>query len=336
MRGSTRSGSPSRVRRWGIRLLLLALALVVTPLGACRIAAARRERLTRTEAAPPAGRFVRAADLEVFVQEGGPASGPVVVFLHGTGSWGEMWRDTLDAAGAAGFRTVAVDLPPFGYSERPGQPAYRTEDQARRILGVLDAVGAPRATLVGHSFGGRATLLAALSAQDRVRALVLVDPALGLDQPEQAPSGLVPALLSVRPLRNALISATATNPLLTRRFLSMMIADPAAANETRVAMLQRPLALQGSTDAVGEWAGIFLTASDAPLRAVFAASPPRMPTLLVWGSADTITPLPQGQWLAQRIPGARLVVLDGLGHIPQIESPARFNETLLGFLSEQR
>jgi pimeloyl-ACP methyl ester carboxylesterase len=330
------SRQTSRVRRWATRLLLLGLALVVVPLGACRIAAARRERLTCTEAAPPNGRYVRAGDVDVFVQEGGPATGAVVVFLHGTGSWGEMWRESLDAAAAAGFRTVAMDLPPFGYSERPAPGAYRTEDQARRIVGVLDALAASRVTLVGHSFGGRATLLAALSAQDRVKSLVLVDPALGLDQPETAPSSLVRAAMATRPIRNTLMAATVTNPQLTRRFLSMMIADPAAANETRVAMLQRPLVIKGSTDAVGEWARVFLTASDAPLRTAFTATPPSMPVLLVWGSADTITPLGQGQWLAQHIPGSRLLVLDGLGHIPQIESPTRFNEALLGFLVSQR
>jgi pimeloyl-ACP methyl ester carboxylesterase len=326
----------SRVRRWTLRLLVFVLAVVLLPLGACRVAAARRERLSRTEAAPASGRFVRAGDVLVFVQEGGPASGPVVVFLHGTGSWGEMWRETLDATGAAGFRTVAVDLPPFGYSERPKGAAYRTQDQALRILGVLDAVGARQAVLVGHSFGGRATLLATLSAQDRVKSLVLVDPALGLHQPETRASGLVPALLAVRPVRNALMSVTATNPMFTRRFLSMMIADPAAANDARIAMLQRPLVLEGSTDAMGEWARVFLTGSDASLREAFAASPPRMPVLLVWGSADAVTPLPQGQWLNARIPGSRLVVLDGLGHIPQIESPPRFNAALLAFLAEQR
>jgi pimeloyl-ACP methyl ester carboxylesterase len=329
------SRKTSRARRWAARLLLLGLALVIVPLGACRLAAARRERLTHTQAAPQTGRYVRAGDVDVFVQESGPATGPIVVFLHGTGSWGEMWRETLDAAAAAGFRTVAIDLPPFGYSERPAQAAYRTEDQARRIVGVLDALAASRATLVGHSFGGRATLLAALSAQDRVKALVLVDPALGLDQAETTPSSVVRALMAPRPIRNTLMAATATNPKLTRRFLAMMIADPAAANETRVAMLQRPLAIEGSTDAVGEWARVFLTASDAPLRAAFTATPPRMPVLLVWGSADTITPLAQGQWLAQRIPGSRLAVLDGLGHIPQIESPGRFNAELLSFLARQ-
>jgi pimeloyl-ACP methyl ester carboxylesterase len=247
-----------------------------------------------------------------------------------------LWRETLDAAAAAGFRTVALDLPPFGHSERPSGAAYRTEDQAGRILGALDGLGLTRVHLVGHSFGGRATLLAALSAQDRVKSLVLVDPALGLDQPEVAPSRLVRAAMAARPVRNAVMSATATNPVLTRRFLSMMIADPAAANDARVKVLQRPLVIRGSTDAVGEWARVFLTASDAPLREAFAATPPRMPVLLIWGSADTITPLAQGQWLSQRIPGARLTVLDGLGHIPQIESPARFNAELLSFLASQR
>jgi pimeloyl-ACP methyl ester carboxylesterase len=58
-----------------------------------------------------------------------------------------------------------------------------------------------------------------------------------------------------------------------------------------------------------------------------------MPTLVVWGNLDTITPLAQGAALAKLIPGARLEVLVGVGHIPQIEDPPRFNDVLVRFLA---
>jgi pimeloyl-ACP methyl ester carboxylesterase len=309
---------------------------VVGPLGYFRLAAALRESRTREEAAPRSGHYVRAGDVALFVQEGGPREGPVLVFLHGTGSWGELWRETLDATAAAGFRTLALDLPPFGYSERPAGGAYRTEDQAQRIVSLMESLDLRQVTLVGHSFGGRATLLAALRARERMQALVLVDPALGLDQPEGGPGALTRGLLAARPLRNALVASVVTNPLLTRKLLSTMVADPAAATDARVAMLQEPLVIEGSTDAVGEWARVFLTASDAVLRTELASRPPAPPVLLVWGSKDTVTPLDQGHRLAGRIPGARLVVLEGLGHIPQIESPGRFNQALLEFLVSRR
>ena len=60
-----------------------------------------------------------------------------------------------------------------------------------------------------------------------------------------------------------------------------------------------------------------------------------MPTLLIWGDKDTITPLWQGEKLNKTIPRSSLTVLKGLGHIPQIEDPVSFNRTLLPFLLEQ-
>jgi pimeloyl-ACP methyl ester carboxylesterase len=153
----------------GVLIAVLAIAV----LGAFRWQAHARETKTRQEAAPRVGRFVRAADVEIFVQEAGPPGAPVVLFVHGMGAWSELWRETLTVTAAAGFRAVALDLPPFGFSERPAPGAYGRQAQARRILGVIDALGARHATLVGHSFGGGPTMEAVLLAPERVRGLVL-------------------------------------------------------------------------------------------------------------------------------------------------------------------
>jgi pimeloyl-ACP methyl ester carboxylesterase len=61
-----------------------------------------------------------------------------------------------------------------------------------------------------------------------------------------------------------------------------------------------------------------------------------MPVVVIWGDRDTITPLEQGQRLAGLAPGAQLLVLDGVGHIPQIEAPQRFNDLLLKVMDELR
>src|SRR5262249_61627500 len=111
--------------------------------------------------------------LGLFAREVGRRGAAVVLFARGRGRWSELGRETLAATRAVGFRAVAMDLPPFGYSERPARGAYSRQDQARRILGVLDALGARQATLVGHSFGGGPTMEAALLAPQRVRHLVV-------------------------------------------------------------------------------------------------------------------------------------------------------------------
>jgi pimeloyl-ACP methyl ester carboxylesterase len=332
---------PSRRGIWrGIaKAILAACALLVIAaaavLGTFWWQAHGRETKTRVEAAPAGGRFVRAADVEVFVQELGPSGAPVVLFIHGMGAWSELWRDTLAATAAAGFLTVAMDLPPFGYSERTAPGAYGRQHQARRILGVIDALGVQQATLVGHSFGGGPTMEAVLLAPQRVRALVLADAAIGLDAVGGGGSG--PAVvLRARPLRNALVAATVTNPLLTRRLLTQFVANPSAVTDARVHLLQGPLVVQGATDAFGDWLFDFLTSREVALSThgdAYRAL--ALPTLVIWGDRDTTTPLAQGQRLAHLIAGAELAVMPGIGHMPQIEDVAQFNRLVLAFLQKQ-
>jgi pimeloyl-ACP methyl ester carboxylesterase len=317
------------------RLFLIALAAVALVLLAFTVQAGRRESRTAREIAPSGGRFVPAADVEMFVQERGPTDGPAVLFVHGTGAWSETWRESLTALADAGFRAVAIDLPPFGFSSRPEPDRYGKRDQARRIVGALDALGIGRVVLVGHSFGGGPTVEAVLLAPERVRALVLVDAALGVSETgeRELPSALLAGFLAARPLRDGVVATFLTNPLYTRRLLQSFIADPAKATPSSVAVYQRPLAVKGSTRAVGAWLQTLLApveASDSELPATYRSL--GMPVRLVWGALDTITPLDQARLLVGLVPGAELEVMEGVGHIPQIEDPREFNERLLRLL----
>ena len=335
---------PTLARRIARTLLLLVMLLVV--LGAAAVgAAAWRESGSRTVLAPSTGRFVQAGDVELFIQEAGPAAGDVVVLIHGTGAWSEIWRTTMERLAAGGFRAVAVDMPPFGFSERPASADYTTAVQGERIVALLQALDARRVTLVGHSFGARATVEAAMRAPDRLRGLVLVDAALGLHdasgatlaEPDDTGPGIVSAVLGVGPVRRPLVAGALTNPMMTRTLLRQLISRKDSATTARVTMLQRPLALSGSTTALGRWLQWFVRPDRPPLSGSAASySSIAVPTLVVWGAADSLTPLPQGLAISRLLPNSRLQVLDGTGHIPAIEDPAAFNEALLGFLRGNR
>ena len=304
-------------------------------LGFFRYQASQRETRTRVDAAPASGRFVRAADVDLFIQELGPRDAPVVLFVHGMGAWSELWRATLAATAAAGFRAVALDLPPFGYSERPARPAYSRQDQARRILGVIDALGARQVTLVGHSFGGGPTMEAVLLTPDRVKALVLADAAIGLDSPTSS-GGMAANVLGVRALRNGIVATTVTNPRMTRRLLSRFVEKQEAITDARVAVLQAPLAVQGATAAFGDWLIEFVSSQEAPLsKRPDAYRALSLPALVIWGDKDTTTPVAQGQQLSQLISGSELAVMPGVGHMPQIEDAEQFNRLLVTFLRKQ-
>jgi pimeloyl-ACP methyl ester carboxylesterase len=315
--------------------LLLAVILFFTLL------ANLRETKTRQETAPSTGRFVQAGDVELFIQEMGPANGQVILFIHGTAAWSGLWRETMTPLAEAGYRCIAIDIPPFGYSERPSTPSYGNADQAKRIVALMDALGIEHVILLGHSFGGGATMETALMIPDRIDALILADVGgLNLNlQPvakSQKPSA-VELFLGTPFLRNPILATTGTNPLFTKTLISAMILDPADATEENIKILQEPLVLQDATNALGDWLKdvlgpqeFSLTSDPANYQAL------TMPTLIVWGDSDTVIPLKEGEYLQSILPDAELVIMKGVNHIPHVEDQEKFIEIVLGFLELPR
>lgn len=298
--------------------------------------AGQREVHEPADLAPRDGRWVAAGDVRLFVREAGPRDGQPVLLVHGTGAWSETWRRTARVLGDAGFRAISIDLPPFGFSQRPSNARYGKADQAARISALLAALEVERAILVGHSFGGGPTLEAAMLSPGKVHALVMVDAALGIRAQGEAfarPPAWLAALLGVEPLRDAVVAAFLTNPAFTRKLLEAFVADPSSATDDWVRVYRRPLTLRGTTQAVGKW----LPALVAPAGAARSEDPAayaklKLPVVALWGDLDTITPLAQAQRLVRLVPRGELVVLNGVGHIPQIERPAQFDVALLGAL----
>lgn len=325
-----------RLVRWIVRAAVALLAIATIVLAVMRWQATRRETHSAAASAPRGGRFVRAHDVDLFVQERGDPTRPAVVFVHGTGAWSETWLPAMDAVAAAGFHSVALDLPPFGYSQRPDPPRYDKREQGRRIAALLDAMALERPVLVGHSFGGGPTVEALMTASDRARALVLVDAALGIREDGASPSSGSPisrGFLAVGPLRDAVVATFLTNPSFTRRLLQSFVADPAIATDARVSVYQRPLVVRGTTRAFGQWLPALLL-PDPQARSEDPAQYARLrlPVAALWGDRDTVTPLDQGRRLVSLVPAARLVVLPGIGHIPQIEDADGFNRALVEVL----
>ena len=334
-----------RLRKALLRLLAAFVALAVGTVAFFALLSHRRESHSAADAAPASGRFIPAGDVRIFVQEAGPPTGKAVVLVHGTGAWSEIWRDTMQALAAAGYRAIAIDVPPFGYSDKPrGVLAYAREKQARRILAVFAALRLQQVALVGHSVGARPATEAALREPGRIERLILVDPALGL-QPTSAGAPRfaqndaawpVRAFFTARPLRNAVLATYGTNPLSTARLFRSFVAVKDAVTSARVQMLQRPLVVEGTTNGYGDWLQYLVAARDTSLGSDLTRfAHLRMPLFLIWGDRDTVTPLWQGEALRTLVPGSELVVLPGVGHIPYVEDPRRFNDALLRALANR-
>lgn len=270
--------------------------------------------------------------MELFVQELGPKTGEVVLFTHGMAAWSGLWRLVLEPV-CKSVRCVAVDLPPFGYSQRPADGAYDRGAQARRLWALADSLGARKISIVGHSFGGGPAAEAALLHPERVNKLVLIAPALSLDAPAGAAPGMMGALLSWPPLGRFVIAATLTNPLLIRRGLGSFMADSSSATKEMARVLRRPIYVRGTNAALADWLPRFLYGAEAGLsRDKTAYARLKMPVLLIWGEKDATTPLPQGRALQILIPGSRLEILPAIGHMPQLEAPEAVQALLVRHL----
>ena len=308
----------AKILRWSIRAVLVVLLLVVAAMVTFWVAASIRETALRDELAPPTGRLVPTGSGRVFVQEKGPADGVPVVLFHGTAAWSELWRRTIDALAGAGFRVIALDLPPFGFSDRPG--SYTRRDQAARVKDVLDQLKAAPAIIVGHSFGAGAATELVMRYPDRARALVLVDAALGLTSPPSDTAGADPA---AGDSRNSGIAdhhqsagdqgAAAIADREEGTCAAGICRDPAAADE-----------LRNSTPDIAGWLYYF-AGDDRTAHSADRSAYPRLniPAAILWGDKDSITPLDQAHDLQKLLPRAALTVLPGLRSYSANRGPRR-------------
>jgi pimeloyl-ACP methyl ester carboxylesterase len=274
----------------------------------------------------PPSRFMELDGGVVHLRDEGPLLDPQpLVMLHGLGGSLHDWEDWTQALGGT-HRVIRIDLPGSGLSDSARNGDYRCEADARRVLTLLDRLGVRRMRLVGHGRGGEVAAQIALQAPQRATRLLLVASA---PQEMEALPPLLTALPSL-PLPPWLVSSLLPR-LAVSTVLERLYAQPAQATPARVDRRQELLQREGNRwalleqwrQAPGEHEG------DQMLSRL------QLPVLLLWGNEDPLVPLPQLQVLHTKIPGSRLLMLDGVGHLPQEEAPARSLEAVLPFIDGQ-
>ena len=251
----------------------------------------------------------------VHYAEQGDPGGETLVFVHGyPDSWFSFSR-LLPLLDPARYRAYAIDQRGFGDSERPAD-GYAIDDFAADVTSFLDAVGADRATLVGHSMGTFIARRVAETRPERVARLVLIDSAV---------TPVNEVMLEVRAAVRALEDPVP--PEFAREFQAstVHVPVPEAFFEGAVAESLKPPARVWKSVLDG-----LLTFDDAAELGRIAA-----PTLLLWGERDAVFPLREEQErLADAIPGARLTVYPETGHCPNWERPERVADDLGAFVRE--
>lgn len=318
-----------------IAVILVAMLLVA----GFRTSAWWRETAAVEALAPANGRFVETSLGTIHVSVWGDDNPKTVVMTHGMAAWGGLWEQTAEALQTAGYRVIAVDMPPFGFSNRYDNDFSRSR-QAQRLKALETALELKDYFLVGHSYGGGIALEMALLHPENLRALVLVAPVIGLEPedasaPVPAEPGMAQSLLDNDMIAEALVSLSITNPLATAFLSKQFMHRKDALTERHVDILQQPMRLAGNTHHMVGWLRQFL-AGDAdavsPKRARVANA--RLPISLIWGEEDVVTPIAQGDELSRVRQPVRFSRLADVGHMPQLEVPDVFGKALVETLGD--
>lgn len=320
-----------RITAWTLRAILGLTLLTLLTLLSLRGLVFLRE--TQDGTPPAEGRLVQTAMGAIYVEESGPADGRPLLLAHGSVGWSRMWKPTLDVLAAHGYRAIAFDMPPMGFSERDPAADYSRQAQAKRIVALAESLGI-KPFLIAHSFGAGAAAEAAMTSPQVFSGLVVVSGAIGLN-PDPSVTGL-PIYLRPMPIRQLLVSATATNPYLTATLLKAFLYRKGGVTPELITILQAPFLRKGTTAELARW----LPALLVPPKDALSTTPQNwqslvVPVAFVWGDKDSVTPLPQGQALAD-LTGEKLFLLSDVGHIPQIEAPDAFHASLLAALAALR
>lgn len=233
------------------------------------------------------------------------------VLLHSFPVDRRMWAAQREALAAAGHRAVAVDLPGFGASSLPDPAAPSLDGYVDALLATLDALGLDRVTLLGLSLGGYVALRLAARAPGRLRALVLADTRAAADSPETRAS---------RVLNLGLVRSKGPSALI-EKMLPHLLA-PGAPDALKATL--RSWASAQSAEAVT----YALLAMRDRADATSVLPTLRCPVLYVVGEGDTITPASEHRAMAAATPDARVVVVEGAGHLSNLEQPEAFNRAL--------
>lgn len=243
--------------------------------------------------------------------------GELVVFLHGIGGNRSNWTEATGAVALAGFKAVAWDARGYGGSDDYDGP-FRFEEVSGDLLRVLDHYRTDAAHIVGLSMGGRIAQDFYFRYPQRVRSLSLCDTTPGFD---------------------ALGDDEKRDYVERRRAPLLAGATPADIADGVIDKLRGPGAddaviarLRQSIGALRKDSYLKAVAATVEQSDIGALEAILVPTLILVGSHDRLTTPEVAQEMAARIPGCRFHVVDGAGHLSNLENVEDFNRALLDFL----
>jgi 3-oxoadipate enol-lactonase len=249
--------------------------------------------------------------------EAGAPTDPAVLLIHGYPFHAGMWREQL-AAPPPGWRLIAPDLPGFGATPPPAA-LLGIDSLADELAGLIGRLHLGSVVLCGLSMGGYIALALLRRHAALVRGLVLSDTRAGADSDDGRRK---------RHELAARIRAEGSGAVVDAMLPRLLSAHSV---EHRPALRAEVEAMMRGTAPDTLVAGLLAMAERADSEPLLQSV--AVPTEVIVGADDEITPLHDAQVMARGVPGAHLTVIPDAGHIPPLEQPQRFNAALHAFLA---
>ena len=248
-------------------------------------------------------------------------TGPAVVFLHGGNGNARDWANQIPVLSPK-YKVIALDIQGHGKSEAPkSEDEYSISILAEDVLGLLNLLGIRKCCLVGHSFGGFISLQFAVTHQDRLAGLVLVDTSSGQyrGDPKTGPlTKKLQELASTKGMEAVFEYDARHNPEKVEKFKQ----HPELKEISRRTMLMMSVsAYIWGSKTVAKWQPVTPRLSEI-----------KVPTMIVRGEEDLRFAEPV-EILRKGIAGSVLTTIKGVGHSPHQDAPQIFNQSLLQFLA---
>jgi pimeloyl-ACP methyl ester carboxylesterase len=286
-----------------------------------------------TESSPETTQYMAIGPEQIAYQEINNHASTTVLFVGGLSAWNGTWARVMQAANKNGldFNYIAIDLPPFGYSTIEPNSGYFRDKQANRISQFIENMKLSHLIIAAHSYGAGPSAEYALQHSEKVVKLIIIDGVLNID--EQKTSNTIP-LINCDYLRNLLIGLLIHNEAFGISKFKSFVYLTGSIDKDLFENYSRPFDTIGTTQKLSYWLRDY---ANDPLthKSNFSANYKGIPfpVRLIWGNKDTLTPMSGTEILLQTIPNVRLYTLDGVGHIPMIENPEKFDAALLDSLT---
>ena len=252
--------------------------------------------------------------LDIYYEDTG-GQGPAVIFSHGLLMDHEMFAPQVEAFRAT-HRCITWDERGHGRTATDTLAPFTYYDSANDLMSLLRHLGVQRAVLAGMSQGGFLSLRCALTHPEIVRALILIDSQAGVEDPAVMAGQME---MSRQWLENGLSSALAD----AVEQIILGVGWPGAATWRSKWATAKPVNLAQCMQTLSSRDDI----TDAIARI-------NVPTLVIHGNADAAIPLERAQVLVDRLPDAKLVVIEGAGHAANLTHPAPVNAAIKQFLEK--